>query len=174
MGAHAVAPCRLTPKAASRITPDRGEGLFALETIAAGETIVEWTGRVCTLAQWRRAPRRIRQNSVQIGEDAYLVPDTLAPGDHVNHCCEPNAGLRGDRTVVAMRDIAAGEEVTYDYAMSDGSAYDEFECRCGAPACRGRITGDDWRRPELQARYRGWFSPYLAERIERAQGRGGG
>lgn len=165
-----VPPCRVTAKAESRATPGRGEGLFAVAPIAAGEAVVEWTGRVMALAQWQRAPRRVRENSVQIGEDAYLVPDELASGDHVNHSCEPNAGLRGDRTVVAMRDIAPGEEITYDYATSDGSAYDEFACRCGAASCRGRVSGDDWRRPELQSRYRGWFSPYLAARIARGAG----
>ena len=163
-----IAPPRLHPQAEGRAAPGRGEGLFAREPIGAGEPIVEWTGRVLTLAQWQRAPRRIRENSVQIGNDAYLVPDRLAPGDHVNHGCEPNAGLRGDRTLVAMRDIAAGEEIGYDYAMSDGSPYDEFDCRCGTASCRGRVSGDDWRRPELQQRYRGWFSPYLAARIRRA------
>ena len=61
--------------------------------------------------------------------------------------------------------IAAGESLTYDFAMSDGSGYDEFECSCGTVSCRGKITGNDWMQPELQLRYRGHFSPYLARRI---------
>ena len=83
----------------------------------------------------------------------------------VNHSCSPNCGMSGQTLVVAMRDIAPGEELTYDYAMSDGSPYDEFECHCGRPECRGKVTGSDWMRPELQVRYRGYFSPYLARRI---------
>ena len=67
---------------------------------------------------------------------------------------------------VAMRDIAAGEELTFDYAMSDDDDYDEFVCACGEPGCRGLVTGADWRRPELQDRYRGWFSNHIARRIE--------
>ena len=65
-----------------------------------------------------------------------------------------------------MRDIAVGEEVCYDYAMSDGSHYDEFDCGCGSPNCRRQITGDDWRSPVLQSKYHGWFSPYLQRRID--------
>jgi hypothetical protein len=65
-----------------------------------------------------------------------------------------------------MRNIAQGEEICFDYAMSDGSPYDEFDCACDAPNCRGRITGEDWRRPELQRKYANWFSPYLRRRIE--------
>jgi hypothetical protein len=38
-------------------------------------------------------------------------------------------------------------------------------CRCGTPVCRTVITGEDWRRPDLQARYAGWFSRYLADRF---------
>jgi uncharacterized protein len=38
-------------------------------------------------------------------------------------------------------------------------------CSCGTPSCRGTITGDDWRDPELQRRYGAWFSRYLADRI---------
>jgi len=54
-----------------------------------------------------------------------------------------------------------------DYAMIDGDREDRMQCRCGMQSCRGVITGDDWRLPELQARYEGSFSWYLAERIRR-------
>jgi hypothetical protein len=50
--------------------------------------------------------------------------------------------------------------------MSDGSAYDEFQCSCGSQQCRGAITGSDWALPDLQARYFGFFSPYLQRRID--------
>ncbi len=64
-----------------------------------------------------------------------------------------------------LRNIKAGEELTFDYAMSDGSPYDEFECFCGSPNCRKKIRGDDWKIPELWEKYKGYFSPYLARRI---------
>lgn len=134
--------------------------------IAAGEVIARWTGRIVDAHELATLPARLRANSIQVDDDAYLVPPRLVAGDHVNHSCEPNAGLRGDRTLVARVDIAAGDEITYDYATSDGSPYDEFVCRCGSTACRGAVTGEDWRRPDLRARYRGWFSPYLQRRID--------
>jgi hypothetical protein len=49
--------------------------------------------------------------------------------------------------------------------MSDGGDYDEFECLCGSVECRGVVTGRDWQLPELQTRYAGWFSPYLAKKF---------
>ena len=69
----------------------------------------------------------------------------------------------------AMRDIEAGEELTHDWATTDDDRY-EMACRCGAACCRGTITGQDWRRPDLQEKYRGYFSWYLERRIDRGEG----
>jgi hypothetical protein len=102
---------------------------------------------------------------VQVDEDLYLISYDAGPGDHINHSCNPNAGLEGQIKVVALRDIAVGEQVCFDYAMSDGSPYDEFECFCGSPQCRHYITGEDWRLQDLQERYHGYFMPYLQKRI---------
>ncbi|MBI5666403.1 MAG: SET domain-containing protein-lysine N-methyltransferase [Chloroflexi bacterium] len=142
-------------------------GVFAREAIPAGELLVMWAGRLMTREQFDRLPPLQRSRSVQVEEELYLVPMRTEAGDFVNHSCNPNAGLSGQIALVALREIAAAEEITYDYAMTDGSPYDEFDCCCGAPDCRGRIRGDDWQRPELQARYRGYFSPYLQRRINR-------
>lgn len=142
-------------------------GVFACEDVPAGELLVMWTGRLMTPEQFDRLPPLQRSRSVQVEEQLYLVPTRTEPGDFVNHSCDPNAGLSGQTALVALRDIAAGEEITYDYAMTDGSPYDEFDCRCGAPNCRRRVTGEDWQLPELQARYQGCFSPYLQRRMNR-------
>jgi hypothetical protein len=70
--------------------------------------------------------------------------------------------------VVARRDIAAGEELTLDYALGSGNPQWSMEdCNCGSPLCRGRVTGNDWRQPELQQRHAGHFSPYRNERIRK-------
>ena len=81
-----------------------------------------------------------------------------------NHSCDPNIGVRGQIIFVAMRDIADGEELTHDWATTDDDAY-EMECRCNAPNCRKIITGQDWRKKELQEKYRGFMSWYLQEKI---------
>jgi hypothetical protein len=72
--------------------------------------------------------------------------------------------LRGEITFVAMRDISAGEELTHDWALTDDDDY-AAECHCGASQCRGTLTGKDWQRSDLQQRYAGYFSAYLAEKI---------
>jgi hypothetical protein len=158
----------LSPKLESRRSPKKGgHAVFALEPIKAGELLVVWGGEIIDGQTLARFPRDVQQHSVQVEEDLYMLPAHVGPGDHVNHCCDPNVGMSGQIALVAMRDIAPGEEVCYDYAMSDGSPYDEFDCACGAANCRKRVTGEDWRRPELRERYAGYFSPYLQRRIDR-------
>ena len=143
-----------------------GKAVFATDAIAAGEIVAVWSGRIISAQDLDSLTPEIRMHTVQVEEDLYLASLTAQePPDFINHSCDPNAGLAGQITIVAMRHILPGEQVTIDYAMCDGSHYDEFDCRCGAPRCRGRVSGDDWRNPSLWERYAGHFSPYLQRRI---------
>jgi hypothetical protein len=147
-----------------------GKAVIARELIEPGEVVAVWSGRIISGKELEALAPEIRMHTVQVEEDLYLAslrPDE-AP-DYINHSCDPNAGLDGQITLVAMRTIHPGEEVTIDYAMCDGSPYDEFDCACGAATCRGRVTGDDWRDPVLWERYRDHFSPYLQRRIAALQ-----
>ncbi len=157
----------LSPKCAVLPVPDRGgHTVVATEPIAKGELIVVWSGTLVDSTLLSTLPPSVRRYSLQVEEQHYLVSLTdCEAADYVNHSCAPNSGLSGQIALVAMRDIHVGEEITYDYAMSDGSNYDQFECGCGAAHCRGRVTGEDWRRAELWERYEGYFSPYLQRRI---------
>lgn len=154
----------LNPKIIFKET-ESGMGAFADVPIFEHEILVRWQGRVLDTDQFGKTSEQFRTRSVQIGEGQYLVPFEITNADFFNHSCDPNAGLQGPRTLVAIRPIKKGEPLCYDYAMTDGSPYDEFDCRCGTTHCRGRVSGEDWRRTELQQRYKGFFSPYLAERI---------
>lgn len=156
----------LAPALASRPV-NGGRGVYARRRIRAGEVLAVWGGEVMPERRFGQLPPEVQRISVQVEEDLYLAPSREGPAEWFNHSCEPNAGMMGQIALVAMRDIEAGEEICYDYAMSDGSPYDEFECQCGAPNCRTRITGNDWRLPELWERYEGYFSPYLQRRIDR-------
>jgi hypothetical protein len=160
----------LSPKLEARPHPAKGgQGVFAKQAIHKGELLLVWGGDIYTYEQYLQVPEERRPHFVQVEEDLYLgAPDRPEPADYINHCCEPNAGLSGQITLVALRDIQAGEEICFDYATSDGSPYDEFDCACGAENCRGRVSGDDWRDPALQKKYAGYFSPYLQRRIDRS------
>ena len=146
----------LTPKAQARSAGDKGWGSFAIEPISKGETVGSFGG-------WS-VPREVlatmaverQHRAIQIDDDQYLVSQEVRePGDCFNHSCEPSCGLMGATVLKARRDIAVGEELTFDYATCDDSDYDEFKCGCGAPECRGTVTGKDWQLPELHAKYVG-------------------
>ena len=159
----------VSPKLVAREHPDKGGfGLFARAALARDEVLVAWGGPVLTLAEVLGLSREEQGHTMQIDEELYIGAVSMdEPADYVNHSCDPNAGIHGQIVLVAMRAIAPGEEICFDYAMADGSAFDEFECSCGAPHCRGHVTGNDWQLPELWARYDGYFSAYLQKRIEK-------
>ncbi len=162
-----VNPSYLSRKLVLQHCPEKGgRGIFALEPLVKDEVLAVWGGVIVPGSRLSEYPTYAQTHGLQVEDDLFLLPLTEDdPSDYFNHSCNPNAGLLGQITLVAMRAIETGEEVCFDYAMSDSNPYDEFECGCGSPLCRGKVTAEDWRRKDLQERYRGYFSPYLTRRI---------
>ncbi|MDO8561116.1 MAG: SET domain-containing protein [bacterium] len=145
----------------------RGKGVFADKKILKGELIYDTKGEAVMVA---------KESVVDLPGYCYEADDKhdMCPKDFnnpapfwfTNHSCEPNVGALPDlyRTV-AMRDIEEGEELTYDYAMTDSEDY-EMECFCGKPNCRHWIQGSDWMIPELQEKYKGYFQKNIQEKID--------
>ena len=162
-----------SPKTEVRSSPIHGKGLFALAEIARGEVVVVKGGHIVS-------KKNLQENvtpvlgpvEIQIDGELFIAPVTAEEREasmlYSNHSCEPNLGIRGEITFVALRDIQAGEELTHDWAMTDDDDY-SLPCRCGAANCRGTLTGQDWRRPDLQKQYAGYFSAYLARRIDKME-----
>lgn len=134
--------------------------VVAAREIAAGEVVAVFGGTVITSETLAAMPQAARSRCLQVEEGLFLYSTVDGPGDWINHSCEPNLELRGQIVLVALRNIAAGEELCFDYATADGSDFDEFSCRCGAPACRGMVTGHDWER-QLATESQRAASPYL-------------
>ncbi len=158
----------LSPKLEARTLPQKGGwGVFARQPVGKGELLVLWGGRIIDESELDPEMPNFSQRVLQIEEVYFLLaPEPLEPSDRFNHSCDPNSGFSGQMGLVAMRDIAPGEEVCFDYAMCDGTPYDEFICSCGAQNCRGNITGEDWKRLDLRERYAGYYMPYLQRRID--------
>ncbi|SDQ71201.1 SET domain-containing protein [Paraburkholderia tuberum] len=130
-----------------------GKGVFALEPIAAGERLIEYKGERIT---WKEALRRHPHNPAEPNHTFYFalddgkVIDGKVNGNSarwINHSCAPNCEaeeIDGHVYVHALRDIAEGEEVFYDYglvidARQTKKLKKEYECRCGARKCRGTM-----------------------------------
>jgi SET domain-containing protein len=159
-----------SPKTEVRESPIHGRGLFATADIKKDETVAVKGGHIVTRAQLGEIMPRLGPVEIQIDSDLYIAPVTQEEREgsmlYSNHSCDANLGMRGEITFVAMRGIRAGEELTHDWATTDDDDY-SVKCKCGSANCRGTLTGKDWQRPELQARYAGYFSAYLAEKIAR-------
>jgi SET domain-containing protein len=86
----------------------------------------------------------------------------------LNHSCDPNLGWQDDHTLVALRDIAAGEELTIDYATVVADAEFVMMCHCETYRCRQVVEGGDWQIPQLQRRYAGRWAPAVQRKIDEA------
>ena len=120
------------PRLEVRLTPDKGRGVFARQPIRAGERIVAIEG-------WLAKGDELDEDwfALQVGPDLWLCSDGESLDDCINHSCAPNAGFTtGEPVLFALRDIAVGEEVGWDYSTSLAEAGWFLECCCGAANCR--------------------------------------
>jgi len=158
----------ISPKAKKGLqSPIHGLGLFAIEEIKKGEIVAVKGGEILTKQQLAAASTTLHAE-MQIADDLFIAPKTEK--DYVksmmclNHSCNPNLGIRGDIVFISMRIIYPGEELTVDYAMMD-NVPSRFLCICGSRECRGEVTGQDWQKEEIQEKYVGYFSAYIASLI---------
>jgi uncharacterized protein len=137
-----------------------GKGVFALQPLAPGEVLIEYVGEVI---DWPEALSRHPHDPAQPNHTFYFslddgtVIDANVGGNAarwINHACEPNceADEQDGRVFIkALRDIAPGEELFYDYGLVIDEKYTpklkkEYECRCGSPRCRRTMLAPKRRR----------------------------
>ena len=166
----------LNPKIYISNTSDKGRGLFAKEKIFKGEIIEKTTEGVQILTKeqiadmpnsklWKSLCYEIDDNEVFMKRKEVCPLDINNPPASflINHSCNPNVGVGDD--MIVMRGIEPGEELTYDYVMTDSGNYD-MECKCGSKNCRGRIRGTDWIIQKLQEKYKGYFQDNIQKKID--------
>ena len=150
-------------------------GVMAVGPIHAGEVVMVMGGPVVDIPTHNQIGSFGEEYGIDISEHFSFCPCNeeeleCMPQFFINHSCEPNTGFLDQLQIVALRDITAGEEITYDYAFilfSNPGNEHRFavQCRCLSPNCRKRITCDDWRIPELHQKYGRWFQPFLRRRF---------
>jgi uncharacterized protein len=158
-----------------------GRGLFFAEDMAADTVLIRLGGRLVTsteldalIAAADAHPDLPYVDTITIYEDAHLVIPPRTAIHFGNHSCDPTLWHVGPYELATRRDVAGGEEATIDYGTQSGADGFVMDCSCGAGRCRGRVSSEDWRRPELQERYRGHWVPALQACIEAAPGGGTG
>ena len=163
MAKKQASPATLSP-AAQQALPDRrrlqtrrsgvhGKGVFALQDIAEGQTLIEYVGEVI---DWPEALRRHPHDPTNPQHTFYFhindtqVIDANVGGNSsrwINHSCAPNcvADEDGGRVFIkALHHIAAGSELFYDYGLIIDARYTpkllaDYPCWCGATDCRGTL-----------------------------------
>lgn len=160
-------------KVEKRDSTIEGRGLFCVDAIKMGETVVVKGGHVFDRGTRDELAATLGPAEIQIDDDLFIGPMTQEEREAsmmcLNHSCAPNLRIVGQISFRAMRDISPGEELTFDYATGDDDDW-EMDCSCGATTCRGRITGKDWQLPEIQKRYAGCFAEYLERKIRMQHG----
>jgi uncharacterized protein len=148
--------------------PGKGKGLFANAKISKGEIVSISGGIIVQAENWESFKQEFGDYAYFIEENfliAPLNPEKPSADWMMNHCCEPNCGVKGQIVFVALRDIEAGEELLYDYAMTETDPEYKMDLRCEQKTCRKKLTGNDWKLPDLQQKYDGHFSLYIQEKI---------
>ncbi|VAW83468.1 hypothetical protein MNBD_GAMMA16-310 [hydrothermal vent metagenome] len=141
-----------------RTTPKKGEGIFATKSFKIGEIVM--IGAIEKMLNGNHS------HASQISKNEYVLHAGLIT--KVNHSCGPNCGISVNETgahdYVAIKDISANEEITFDYAMRNYRIdYFPVKCMCGSKICRGNVTGWQDLSNEKKKEYEGLVAPYLLE-----------
>jgi hypothetical protein len=135
---------------------DEGRALKAIAAIASGERLIAlshvFVDEPC-------------KYSIQLDEGRHQA-GTEEADDFLNHACDPSAALDfGALEVFALRPIAAGELITFDYNTSEWDMHEPFACLCGSPRCLGEIRGFRYLTQEQRERIEPRLSPFLRRRL---------
>jgi hypothetical protein len=146
-----------------------GRGLFADDRLAEGTVVIRVGGRLVGTDELRELidTSDVYVDTLTVFEDVHLVLPTATTVHYGNHSCDPTLWHVGPYEIATRRPIRRGEELTVDYATQTGAPGFSMSCGCGASACRGLVTSEDWRREDLRARYAGHWVPALEKRIAR-------
>jgi hypothetical protein len=163
---HPAAADSFAASRAPLVLVSNHEGMFSLlaaQNLRAGQHLFHVDGELTN---------RASRYSVQVGQALHIdlpsPPRILGfelirerhPWCFLNHGCEPNAHIKS-REVFVLRDIAAGEQITFDYNTTEWEMAEAFRCHCGASGCRGEIRGYKFLSPEARARLGDAAAEYL-------------
>ncbi len=128
-----------------RPSPIHSVGVYTASAIRKGTRIIEYVGEHITADEADRRYEGAPRTYLYGLDDGKTVIDGAGLGAYLNHSCDPNCEvdeIKGRVWILALRDIAAGEELLWDYNLYDDD--DPAPCYCGSPKCRGTMYSREW------------------------------
>ncbi|MGE0763074.1 MAG: SET domain-containing protein [Bdellovibrionales bacterium] len=147
-------------KVAVRRTKKFGRGVYAIKPIRKNEVIAVFDGVILDddFEPWTED---LLNHAIQFQKACWR--DSKGIARLVNHSCDPNCGIKDLFKIVAMRAIAPGEQITWDYEMTEKNDWWKMRCRCGSPICR-RWIGNYSNMPRAtRKKYAGYISDWLTK-----------
>lgn len=127
------------------------KGLFLDEAIKRGAKVLEFTGKKLTFQQVKDLG--YQEHAHPVGLDLYVDNHNPMPESYVNHSCNPTMGFSNTSTLIALKDLNAGDEITFDYSLITADNW-HMICHCGSKKCR-KIIGNYVDLPEeVKQKYR--------------------
>lgn len=164
----------MLPKTEIRDTEKYSKGVFAKSKIKKDEIVAISGGYIMKRKEVKKLPQDLEFLSFQIEKDFFIGIKKYSEMEdcwRFNHSCDPNIGVRGQVSLVAMRDIKANEELVFDYATTlyreKGNKPFRMKCKCGSRNCRKVVTDDDWKIKKLQKKYHGYFQLFINSEIRK-------
>lgn len=158
------------PKIFVKDTHKYGKGIFAKKDIKKGEFISSFEGGKVYFAKKasdlpNAPPKKVREHTVQFAKNKYMFKqsNTKSLANCINHSCNPNCGIKKLLRIVAMRKIKKGEELTWDYDMTENSDW-KMKCKCESRNCRKIIRGYRYLPQSFRRKYKGYISEWLLKR----------
>ncbi|HAE36862.1 MAG: Nuclear protein SET [Candidatus Nomurabacteria bacterium GW2011_GWF2_35_66] len=138
-----------------------GVGLFALKNIKKGKIVLVVKGeRIKFLIDSDDQAKTAELNWFGFSKNTWIgVSNNLC--DFINHSCNPNVGVKGQVTLVAIRDIKKDEEITLDYSLNEADIFWNMKCNCGEKNCRKIIKSIQFISKEKYKKYKKYIPQYF-------------
>ena len=138
-----------------------GNGIFAKRDIKKGENIAIIKGPIVNHVVVDKKTSSVGPNWIGIGKNKWVDPKAIF--NHINHSCNPNTGIKGSKTVVALRNIKMNEEILIDYSITEEDTLWKLnkKCKCGSKKCRKDIRSIQFLPKEVYDGYLPYIPKYF-------------
>lgn len=139
-----------------------GKGLFATNDLSKGEIAFIAKGKLEKFIVHSKMDSLFGSNWMSISKNTWLNPTKDNPLTFLNHYCNPNLGIKGKVTFVALRYIKKGEELTVDYSILELNPLWKMKCKCGYKSCRKLIKSIKFLPEKTYKYYLPFIPRYLS------------